>query len=73
MMSEININADMAATVWKIQKSNGDAVSSGDVIMILESMKMEIPIEADRSGVIAHIAVQEGDPVEEGQLLVQIG
>jgi acetyl-CoA carboxylase biotin carboxyl carrier protein len=72
MMSEISINADMAATVWKIHKSNGDAVSSGDVIMILESMKMEIPIEADGSGVIANIAVEEGDPVEEGQLLVQI-
>ncbi len=45
-----DINADMAATVWKIEKSEGDVVDVGDIILILESMKMEIPVEAEESG-----------------------
>ncbi|RZI53644.1 MAG: biotin/lipoyl-binding carrier protein [Pseudonocardia sp.] len=69
-MSEIN--AEMSATVWKIEMSEGDDVGAGDVIMILESMKMEIPIEAEESGKIDRIAVKEGDSVDDGQLLARI-
>lgn len=69
-MSEIS--SEMAATVWKIEMAEGDVVSPGDVVMILESMKMEIPIEAEESGTISQIVVAEGDSVDSGQLLVRI-
>lgn len=67
-----DINSEMSATVWKIEMSEGDGVSPGDVVMILESMKMEIPVEAEESGTISRIAVAEGDSIESGQLLVRI-
>lgn len=68
----MEIKAEMAATVWKVELSEGDTVSPGDVIMILESMKMEIPIEAEDAGTVTRIPVVPGDSIEEGQLLAQI-
>lgn len=67
-----DIKAEMSATVWKIEMAEGDTVAPGDVIMILESMKMEIPIEAEESGTVTRIAVREGEPIDTGHLLVQI-
>lgn len=63
------VNAHITGTVWKIEKRVGDAVGSGDTVVILESMKMEMPVEAPVSGVIAEIRCAEGDAVEEGQTL----
>lgn len=60
------IVASMAGNVWKIVKDEGDAVSSGEDVVILESMKMEIPISAEADGVIKELKVAEGDFVNEG-------
>ena len=66
------IKASMAGSVWKIQVGVGDTVASGDDIVILESMKMEIPIAADADGRIAEVLVNEGDFVNEGDVLARI-
>jgi acetyl-CoA carboxylase biotin carboxyl carrier protein len=66
------INSPMAGTLWKIVMKAGDAVDFGDTVAILESMKMEIPIEADNSGTIAKFLVAEGEVVDEGTPIVQL-
>jgi acetyl-CoA carboxylase biotin carboxyl carrier protein len=66
----IEIEADVTGNVWKVEKAVGDSVEHEDVILIIESMKMEIPVEAPCSGRVAEIRVQEGDSVEEGDILV---
>jgi biotin carboxyl carrier protein len=66
------VEAQIAGSLWKIEKAVGDAVAANDVIMIIESMKMEIPVEAPRAGTIAQIAVAEGDSIEEGMILAVI-
>ena len=67
------IRAEMVANVWKIVASVGDEVSDGDTLVILESMKMEIPVVAESDGVVQQIAVNEGDVVQEGDLIAVIG
>ena len=62
--------SEVAGTVWKIETSVGDAVAEGQPLLILESMKMEIPVEAPHAGTVAEIRVNEGDPVEEEMVLV---
>jgi acetyl-CoA carboxylase biotin carboxyl carrier protein len=64
--------AQITGSVWKIEKAVGDAVAEGDVILILESMKMEIPVEAPCGGRIREIRVQEGDSIEEDAILAVI-
>ena len=66
------VEAQITGSVWKIEKNVGDAVQEGDVLIILESMKMEIPVEAPCSGRVSEIRVQEGASVEEGAVLVVI-
>jgi biotin carboxyl carrier protein len=66
------IRAEMVANVWKIVASPGDSVSEGDTLVILESMKMEIPVVAESDGVVQQIAVNEGDVVQEGDLIAVI-
>jgi biotin carboxyl carrier protein len=66
------VEAQITGSVWKIEKAVGDQVSEGDVLIILESMKMEIPVEAPCSGRIVEIRVAEGASVEEGAVLVVI-
>lgn len=68
-MSEQNIMSEVTGAVWKVEKSEGDQVAAGDVIMILESMKMEIPVEAPSAGRILKILVAEEDAVEEDQIV----
>ncbi len=68
-MTKIEINSPVTGTVWKIDVTVGSAVKQGDVIMILESMKMEIPVEASISGVIKALYVQANDTVEDEQAL----
>ena len=66
------IRAEMVANVWKVVASAGDAVEDGDTLVILESMKMEIPVLAESSGTIAEIAVNEGDVIQEGDLIARL-
>lgn len=66
------IRAEMVANVWKIEKAVGDSVADGDTLVILESMKMEIPVVAEVDGVVAKIAVSEGDVVQEGDLIAVV-
>jgi acetyl-CoA carboxylase biotin carboxyl carrier protein len=66
------VEAQITGNVWKIEKAVGDVVAPEDVILILESMKMEIPVEAPCAGRLAEIRVREGDNVEEGAVLAVI-
>ncbi|RZU77971.1 biotin-dependent enzyme [Micromonospora kangleipakensis] len=67
------IRAEMVANVWKVVASAGDTVSEGDTLVILESMKMEIPVIAESDGVVQQMAVNEGDVVQDGDLIAVIG
>ena len=71
-MSEHIIKSETGATVWKIEVSAGDRVSEGDNLVILESMKMEIPVTAPFAGVVESIHVSEGAVVAEEEILVVI-
>ncbi|QQK80477.1 acetyl-CoA carboxylase biotin carboxyl carrier protein subunit [Salicibibacter cibi] len=66
------IKAEMSGTTWKILVKQGDQVQSGDELAILESMKMEIPIESEVSGRVQAIYKNEGDFVNEGETLIEI-
>lgn len=67
------VRAEMVANVWKVVVTEGDAVSDGDTLVILESMKMEIPVIAESDGMVTKLAVNEGDVVQEGDLIAIIG
>ena len=66
------VEAHITGTVWKIEVKVGDAVEEGQVVAILESMKMEMPVESPAAGRVASIAVAEGQPVEEGATLMTL-
>ena len=66
------IRAEMVANVWRVLVSEGDQVEDGDTLVILESMKMEIPVLAENSGVISKLHVAEGDVVQEDELIAVI-
>jgi biotin carboxyl carrier protein len=66
------IRAEMVANVWKVVASAGDQIDDGDTLVILESMKMEIPVLAESSGTVSQLAVNEGDVVQEGDLIAII-
>ena len=66
------IRAEMVANVWKVVASQGDEVTEGDTLVILESMKMEIPVEAPVSGTITEIRVKPEDQVNEGDVIAVI-
>jgi acetyl-CoA carboxylase biotin carboxyl carrier protein len=65
-----DIEAHITGTVWKIEVALGDTVDEGDTVVILESMKMEMPVEAEDAGVVKEISVEEGQAVSEGDTLV---
>jgi acetyl-CoA carboxylase biotin carboxyl carrier protein len=67
-----NVNAHITGTVWKIEVKEGEEVSEGHVCVILESMKMEMPVEAPVSGKVEKIACAEGQAVNEGDVLLSI-
>jgi biotin carboxyl carrier protein len=67
------ITADIAANVWQVLVTEGATVSAGDTLVILESMKMEIPVEAEEGGTVTKLAVKEGDVLDEGALIAEIG
>jgi acetyl-CoA carboxylase biotin carboxyl carrier protein len=64
------IEAHITGTVWKIEVAIGDAIEEGDTVVILESMKMEMPVEAEDDGTVKEILVAEGQSVSEGDPLV---
>jgi acetyl-CoA carboxylase biotin carboxyl carrier protein len=66
------IRAEMVANVWKVVAAEGDQVGDGDTLVILESMKMEIPVLAEGAGTITKMHVAEGDVVQEGDLIAEI-
>jgi len=65
-----NIEAHITGNVWKIEVAIGDTVSEDDEVIILESMKMEIPVESEDDGVVKEIKCAEGDSVNEGDVLI---
>ena len=66
------IKAPITGTIWKITCTAQGQVAEGDTVIIMESMKMEMPVETECSGKVATVHVKEGQPVQEGQLLVTI-
>jgi len=66
------IRAEMVANVWKVVVAEGDTVADGDTLVILESMKMEIPVLAESGGTVSALHVSEGDVVQEGDVIAVI-
>lgn len=71
-MASIKIKSEITGTVWKIHAKPGDAVEAGDTLVVIESMKMEIPVITEDGGIVKEILVQERDPVTEGQIVATI-
>jgi acetyl-CoA carboxylase biotin carboxyl carrier protein len=65
-----NVEAHITGTVWKIEVKVGDQIEEGDTVVVLESMKMEMPVEAEDEGTVAEIRCEEGQAVNEGDTLV---
>ena len=66
------VRAEMVANVWKVVAAEGDQVEDGDTLVILESMKMEIPVLAEEAGTLVKLHVAEGDVIQEGDLIATI-
>ncbi len=66
----VEVEAQVTGHIWKVERALGDAVQEEDVLLIIESMKMEIPLEAPCDGRVSEIRVEEGQGVEEGDVLV---
>ena len=71
-MAMIRLEVEVTGKVWKIEKQPGERVEAGEAVLILESMKMEIPVEAPQAGVVRDLKVAEGDVVSEGQVVVSV-
>jgi biotin carboxyl carrier protein len=67
------VRAEMVASVLKVVVAEGDGVAEGDTLVVLESMKMEIPVLTEGAGTVQKLGVAEGDVVQEGDLIAQIG
>lgn len=68
-MSDVNIKTDVTGSVWKIEKQVGDRIEPGEAVMIMESMKMEIPVLVEDAGTIVEILVKQGDAIGEGDVV----
>lgn len=71
-MASIEITSEITGNVWKVEVSVGDTVSEGQILVILESMKMEIPIMSTEDGIVSELHVQEGDVIQEGEVVAVI-
>lgn len=71
-MATHNVESEVTGSVWKVQVEVGDSVAEGDVILILESMKMEIPVESPADGTVAELRVQPEEAVQEDQVVAVI-
>jgi acetyl-CoA carboxylase biotin carboxyl carrier protein len=67
------VAAHITGVVWKIECAVGDEVAEGDTVVVLESMKMEMPVEAEEAGTVTEICCSEGQAVHEGDTLVVLG
>lgn len=72
-MAEIRVRSEIAGSVWRIEVAVGDAVAEDDPLLILESMKMEIPLLAPRAGIVREILVAEGEAIAEGDIAIILG
>ena len=72
-MKPVKVETEVAGTVWKIVAREGAQLAAGDAILILESMKMEIPIDAPRAGKLLELRVAEGDVLNEGDCVAVVG
>ena len=72
-MPQTRLQSDVTGTVWKIEVREGDAVTEDQTLVILESMKMEIPVCAPHAATVLQLLVKEGEPVTEGQDVAVIG
>ncbi len=68
-MARIEVESEVTGNVWKVEVEVGDSVEEGDVLLILESMKMEIPVESPAPGTVSELLVREEDQVEEDQVV----
>ena len=71
-MAVEEIQAEMVSSVWKVLVEPGARVAAGDALVILESMKMEIPVVSEATGTVVELAVHEGDVVQEGDLIARV-
>ncbi|WP_370185071.1 acetyl-CoA carboxylase biotin carboxyl carrier protein subunit [Rhodococcus wratislaviensis] len=72
MSARIPVAAVTSGSVWKVNVSVGERVAEGDTVVVLEAMKMEIPVEAEGAGIIAALHVAEGDVVEADQIVAEV-
>ncbi len=68
-MARIEVKSEITGTVWKLMAKPGDKLASGDTLILIESMKMEIPVITEDGGTVTEILVKESDPVAEGQVV----
>ena len=66
------VRSEITGSVWKVEVALGQSVSEGDTLVIVESMKMEIPISAPASGVVIEILIAEGEPVADDQVVMHL-
>ena len=71
-MARVQVLSEVSGSVWKIEAATGTEVGADDTILIIESMKMEIPVSSPRAGRVVELKVAEGDPVKEGQVVAII-
>jgi acetyl-CoA carboxylase biotin carboxyl carrier protein len=71
-MARIEIKSEITGTVWQVKCQPGDRVEEGDTLIVIESMKMEIPVISEDAGTVKEILVKEKDPVAEGQVVAVI-
>ncbi len=68
-MARIEVKSEITGTVWKLNTKPGDQLESGDTVILIESMKMEIPVITEDGGTVREILVKKDDPVAEGQVV----
>ncbi|MBK8766100.1 MAG: biotin/lipoyl-binding protein [Burkholderiaceae bacterium] len=71
-MARVQVLSEVSGSVWKIEAAIGTEVGADDTILIIESMKMEIPVSSPRAGRVVELKVAEGEPVKEGQVVAII-
>jgi len=71
-MARIEIKSEITGTVWQLRSKTGDKVESGDTLVVVESMKMEIPVITEDPGTVLEVLVKQKDPVAEGQVVAVI-
>ncbi len=71
-MARIEVKSEITGTVWQLKAKPGNKVEGGDVLIVIESMKMEIPVITEDGGTVKEILVREKDPVSEGQVVAII-